>query len=534
MKKRLALVIALILAITVLASCGNSAGPGATGGPQQSQPGGGDVTGPSKTVNLGISENLISLDPHNAGNVGTEVVLNFCFDALVLRKDDGTFEPMIAESWEPNDAGTEWTLHIREGITAHDGEVIDAHDVAFNFERLIEVKDTHATALLYWATLEGVELIDDYTVKVILSEGSASTMVSLSNTMIIPKDAYEKHGDNLFNEQIMTGTGPWIFEEWVDAQYARFTKNPNYWNKANYDPYYEEVYVRHVLEPSTAVAGHLSGDLNANIPAGGVNQDLIPLYAGTEDKINMYTMDTSAYLYLGLQLRDDHILSDKNVRKAFDLAIDRQSIVDNILGGGLVPNSILTQGTIGYDDSVEAYPYDPEAAKEYLANSSYNGEEIELSSNTSTIKSEEILLAMSDMLNQVGFNTKVSVVENATLLNMRTTGEYDVFMVIVMHQGGDPQMVLNQRILNDFHSSNYDNKELKDLVSKADKEFDAQKREELLKEITKIIREESAPHLAIAQTQATYAMDWGIKGLFLYPDGTLRLSFVDYDSSLLP
>lgn len=488
-----------------------------------------------KVVTLAISENAITLDPLDINNLGSHIIIDFVYEPLVLRTTEATYKPWLAESWEFSDDGTEWTMHLREGVKWHNGDDFTSADVVTTFQRLLDHKDELACAITNWKNLVGVEAIDDLTVKIILSDASAATLLSFAYTRIIPAKAFAEHGLNLFTDQIMTGTGAWLWDKWVDGQYAHFYKNENYWNKEEFDSYYDEAYVRHVLEASTAVAGHLSGDLNANISVGGINKDLLSLYEGSEDRIQLLTIDTSGYQYLGLQLKEGSPFTDINTRKAFDYAIDRQSIVDNVLGGGLVPRSIMTKGTLGYDESLPEYEFNPELAKEYLAKSTYAGEPIVLSSNTSTLKSEEILLAISDMVNQVGFNTTINIVENATLLDMRKSGNYDVFMVSTMHDGGEPSLnVLTNRILNDVHHSSYVNEELNELIRVSNKNLDLVSRLEQLKEIGKMIRDESAPHLPIAQLQATYAADWGITGLDLFPDGTMRLCFVNFDPSLVP
>lgn len=182
-----------------------------------------------------------------------------------------------------------------------------------------------------------------------------------------------------------------------------------------------------------------------------------------------------------------------------------------------------------HDIREEERYYDPEMAKEYLAKSSYNGEEIVLSSNTSTAKAEEQLLAISGMLNEVGFNTTVSIVENATLLDMRKSGDYDVFMVITMHGGGDPGSIMNMRIVQDAHTSEFQDEELNNYILEGLRTIDADERAEYYKKAAERLREVSAPHTALYAPYANYAIDYGVVGLDLYKDGMLDVTFVDYD-----
>jgi ABC-type transport system substrate-binding protein len=260
--------------------------------------------------------------------------------------------------------------------------------------------------------------------------------------------------------------------------------------------------------------------------------DLLPLYKGTENRIDLYTMDTGAYQYLGFQCKEGAIFSDINVRKAFDYAIDRESIVKNVYGGGKVPASIIVEGAIGYNPNIPAPRYDPEEAKRLLAASGYKGQPIELSSHTSTLKAEEALLAVSDMVNQVGFNTHVNVVENAVLGQMRATGNYDLYMVTVMHNDGDPSNMLTMRVMLDTMSSNYHNPKLNDLLTRSNKEVNKPAREKLLQEAGMVMYEEHAPHVPFVQLQATYAYNKGVKGMEFFLDGNFRTCYVDFDPAL--
>ena len=89
-------------------------------------------------------------------------------------------------------------------------------------------------------------------------------------TFCFPNEAYEEYGDQLWLDQIMIGTGPWVWDEWVDGQYLHLTKNPDYWKKDEYDPYYEEFYMRFLTEESSAIAAQLAGDIDAYISVGGI------------------------------------------------------------------------------------------------------------------------------------------------------------------------------------------------------------------------------------------------------------------------
>ena len=539
MRKFLGIGVAAVL-VCMLAGCGKA-------GIEESQSGSGggaqaeketEISAkemPPATVNIAINENIVQLDPHNQSNLPGYMMWSMCMEPLILEDRKGNYDPLLCESWEHDEAGLEWTFRLRQGIKYHNGEDFNADDVMATFDRLLSKRNELQNAIEYWTLLDKCEKVDDYTVKFTYSQPDSTALLSFSNTPIIPNEAYAEYGDDLWNKQMMYGTGPWVFQEWSDGQFTHFIKNTNYWNQARFNSYYDEVYLRHITELSTSVAGHIAGDLQVNLKTGGIDTDLLGLYSGTEDRIQMVDVQSGMYNYIGFQCAPDKVFHDKNARLAFEYAIDRQSILDNILGGaGKVPNGIINDSCVGFDASIPPYEYDPDKAKEYLGKSDYDGRKITIVSNTSTKKAEETLLAISENMNAAGFNTDILVTEPSTMLEMRKSGNYDLFYVGNMHNAGDPCQVLNLRILNDVHKSNYVNEEMNELIKKIKVEMDADTRNGYVSQVSHMIREEAAPHSAIVQMNLKEAIDYGVTGIDLFTDGNFRTTYVTYDPSLVP
>lgn len=529
MKKRVSFFLALALSLSTLVGCGGGGATTSAGGDAAR-----NTAETSKVVNIAISENGITLDPHATNNQGSEaLIVDTVFEPLVMTDNEGNFWPWLATDWEYNEDGTEWTFNLREGVTFNNGDPFTADDVVCSYQRLIDDNGMLARGVLFWPDelLSSVEKLGDYSVKIKLNRTYATALYSFAKTPIIPATVYAAEGDSMFYNQNLVGTGPWVLDEWVDGQYGSYHKNENYWNKENYDSYYDELKIHHVMEKSSGIAGHIAGDLDANLVVGGINPEMISMYDNSLETIEIVEVESFSYYYMGLQCGEDSPFNDIAVRQAFDLAIDRQTIADVIMGGGKALKSIIPEGVIGYDEALPEYEYNPEKAKELLANSSYDGREIVLSSNTSTTKAEDQLQAISGMLNEVGFNTKVEIVENATLQEMRSAGDYDAFLVICMHQGGDPGAAMNLRILNDCHKSNFVDDQMNELIKKASQTMDEEARADYFKQVTARMREMSAPHSALYSPYSRYAVDYGVVGLDLYRDGTIRVAYVDYDEN---
>lgn len=480
----------------------------------------------SKDLAIAISENILKLDPHDANNVTSYQIRNMCFDPLIESDHAGNFTPCLAESYEVSEGGKVITFHLRKNVKWQDGTDFTADDVVCTFQRLIDDRSL-AVSSTYWSLLVSVEKIDDYTVKINLSDAYAPILSSLSVTMMIQKAQWEKYGANAFNNQSFVGTGPWKFVKWVDGQYASFQKNEDYWG--DFDSYYDNVTLNIILEPSTAIAAHRNGDVQAYIASSGIAPDNLTLYSGTENKIELINIDTGSIMYIGFQCGEKSPFHDKNVRLAFAHAVNRQAIADYIFSGhAIVPDSFAAKGVIGHTDKAVHYEYNPELAKQYLAKSNYDGREIVLLSNTGTAKSQEVLLAIVDNLKEVGFNASMQIVESAVLSEVRATGNYDAFMVTSMQENGEPYKYLNMRVRTDAHHGFFLDEEMNQWILESNSEMDPATRRALLEKIVARFSE-NLFHFPVVQLSSTYAADYGVTGLGLYADGIFNFKYVTHN-----
>jgi ABC-type transport system substrate-binding protein len=533
MKKLIYLTLALVMFSTMLAGCATTGtAPAPTSAPVATA-----VPAPAKTtVNIAIGENLFDLNPLNTSSLPARIVAFNVFEPLIESDHKGTsgvFTPDLATKWEHDASGKVWTFTLRQGVKFHNGEDFTSADVVATYQRLLKAGNTLAVYSQFWSYLSEVKAVDPFTVQIITKEPFASTLISVAFTPILSAKALAALGDTAWDKKYMYGTGPWIFDEWVDGSYTHFTKNDNYWNKANYNSAFKDMFIKYILEPSSAVAAQLSKGVDAYVPSNGINGELIALYKGTEKTTQLITMKTGTFNYFGFNCATG-AFADQNARLAFDYAIDRATIAKTIFGGmANVPSSVVLDVTPGFDPKFANYTYDPKVAKDYLAKSNYDGHEITLYSSTGLSKSEDQLLAVSEMLNAVGFKTKVSILEGAAFSTLRTSAKYEVFLINDMTVGGDLAKYLSQKILNDTHKSGYKNPEMMTLVNNILTELDPAKRAAYLTQYAVMSRSVAAPHSMLAQFTATYAVNYGLTGIDLWTDGTFGFKYVSYDPKLV-
>jgi peptide/nickel transport system substrate-binding protein len=562
MSKRIVRLMSIVLSLVMMlsligcanGSTGTSSTPTQSGSETSSTPaqsGSETPAGParSKIVNIGETQKFRGLDPQQAQDTGTTAGLLYMYEPLITvqryYEGDGTGPAdevgLLAESWEVAPDQTYWIFHLRKNVYFHNGQLFTADDVVCTFQRLIDNRDKLNVAITEWALLKSVEKIDDYTVKVNFTQPYAWASANFQATYIFPHEAYEEMGDDLWNKQLCYGTGPWILEEWVDGQYLHFKKNPNYWDKEHYDPYFDELYHRYIAEPATGVAAMLSGNLDVLSSPSGIDWKMLPQFNGTEDKIELIKRDTVFYYYIQFKMDPSNVFGDENVRRAFDLSIDRQTLVDGIFGGQAYVNigGYYGPGVDGNDPSL-VRTYDPDQAKTLLAASAYKGQELTLCTNQSMPKAEEFALAVADMAKQVGFNIKVYTDETSVYATRRTTGDYDMFVGYnsINNIPGGARRDMNQITTDQYKSGmaanpNYDFEKVQSLIADYYVAKSPEIAHNIAKEFNQYMFEHVGPKTEILFLKATNAQARGITGIRYTDAGIQGFKYVDWDPSKL-
>lgn len=316
--------------ILSLVACG--AGPGAT---ETGDPSGNGAVGtPSASgdeivVNVSDNVTLINLEVYANNNSCEFLYADLVFDPLYYGDRQGNNSPCICTSYDLNEDGTEVTLHIKEGVKFHDGTDLNAEDVVATFEFMLRNMDTLGLASAVWSNLESVELIDEYTCKITLSQYFATFENSLTYTWILSDEDIEQYGDDFQSaERVINGSGPWKFVEWQDGQYARYTPNQNYWDPdavSNIDT----LNVWFVNQENAKVSGITSGNLDYT---QSLRSDMVPLVENLEGvEVIEYTSDVMYYMQF--DCAEDSIFSDPNARKAAAYALDVNTVL-GLVGGG--------------------------------------------------------------------------------------------------------------------------------------------------------------------------------------------------------
>jgi len=330
------------------------------------------ATGPKKGGVLHISLNNWPKVLHPVHDSGTEglYVQKQIRDGLYNVGEDGQMTPGLAVGHEQPDDVT-YIFHLREGVKFHDGSDFTADDVIWTLDLLrgqTPIKSTHAA----WAepAIASYEALDDYTVKVVLSEpwiDFIPMMWADKNMSITKKDYVLKLGDDFGHKGDM-GTGPFMFKEWVKGERLVLERNPNYWGAGDTGmPYVDEIEYRAIGEGSTNILSFLTGE--TDIMLDPPLKDVTPLQGQEGVRVQHVPAGDEKYMELNTTIPP---FDNKKVRQAIHYGIDRQTIMDVVYYGWAVPS----QGTVppqhwAYPKDADFYPYDPDKAASMLAEEGY-------------------------------------------------------------------------------------------------------------------------------------------------------------------
>ena len=313
-----------------------------------------------------------SLDPHAVTAVNDFRILMNIYDGLVRYKD-GTLEvePALATSWSISEDGTEYTFDLQSGITFHDGTPFNAEAVEFNFDRMLDEShpyhDTGPFPLsFFFSAIQDVEVVDEDTVKFTLDAPYAPFLSNLAypTGLIVSPDAVKNHGADFGRNP--AGTGPFRFVEWESNAKVVVERNDDYWGGA---PSLEAVVFRPITDANTRVAEMLSGGIDVMVE---IPPDSVQNFDG--NGFSLYEQAGPHLWFLILNAKEGPF-ADKRVRQAINYAIDKKTLVEDILQGTAEVASGPTPPAFSwaYNEALQPYPYDPEKAKSLLEEAGHAG-----------------------------------------------------------------------------------------------------------------------------------------------------------------
>lgn len=417
----------------------------------------------------------------------------YVWEPLVTQNDNAEPVPCLAESWEMSGDGIEWTFELRQGVKFHDGTDFNADAVIANFDRMkLGVKKSSFYPLdidTHYPNLVSYEKTGDYEIKLIFSQPSPTQIYNMVNfgSPIYSPSCFDADGN--FNG-IAQGTGPFKIKENVLNEYVLLERNENYYGEKAKA---KTIRVKVIPDADTRFSALKSGEI-----MGVLDLNAIPAALATELKDNsdfaLTTTNSTMIRYLAVN-GSIAPFNDVRLRQAVSLALDRETIVDQIYYGfGTPTTNILNYATPFYHEvPVEE---NMEEAKQ-LANEVTGGNRLAVkylyNSGEPAQKGEAEYIA--SLLSEIGIDCELMPMEMAVMKEDMKKGNYGLARMQQGLSNSEPATIFRRFMLTDgdqnkAYSLGYHNSEVDALMEKAMSALDMNVRTECYNQIQKISAQE--------------------------------------------
>lgn len=475
---RRAAALAVVAGLLVLTACGGG--------------GGGAGAGTEFRIAVGIDPD--TLDPAGQTTTTVQNMVDYVVETLVGIDQNGDIVPRLAERWEVAPDGLTITLELRQGVTFHDGTPFNAEAVKFSLDRVLDPEVTVPLRASYDVISE-VEVVDEHTVRLHLSRPSPALMSAMSTTAvgIISPASVEAEGNSYTAYQHPVGTGPYVFKEYAPGERVVVEKNPDYWGEK---PYYDKVVFQVVPEAATRMSQLLSGQVHMMIlpPVS----DIPSLQENPNVEVLLAPSNRTIYIALN---NHDEVLSDKRVRQALNYAVDVDAIIENVLFGAATKlDAPMAPSLFGYC-SVGAYDYDPDRARQLLAEAGAEGVTLDfIAPSGRYVQDFQAAEAIAGYLEDVGINVTLRTMDWPTYVeNITQPADQNVLDLHLL--GWAPGYLDAQQQMVQFQAGAhppaglatafYTNPEVEDLLARAAQEIDIPTRADLYCQASRLIMDDA-------------------------------------------
>lgn len=464
----------------------------------------------ARDLTIALRSEPSAMDPQFHSLTPNTQMSETIFDPLVRTDKNVNPVPSLAESWTVD--GDVWEFKLREGVKFSDGTPFTAEDVLFTYDRVPKVPNSPSSYSLYLSSIEKVEAPDPMTVRITTKGPSPVLLPNLSMVPIMSKKAASgaapegKTTVELNRGEGLVGTGPYKFASWKRGSEIVLERNENYWGDA---PDWERVIYRPITNPAARVAALLAGDVD--LIEDPPTDDLPKL---KEDKA-LYVQETPSVrvIYVALNQGDEvppgmsgtegkNPLQDRRVRQALSLAMDREAIVERIMGGSAqsAGNLLAHPGFGTSADLSDAPKPDVEQAKKLLAEAGYpDGFSLLLGSPAGRYTNDaRIAQVVASMWARIGVKTEVETMAPPVFFKKRDQYSFSAYLAGWAASSGEMLNPLTALVVTKDPAlgvgttnwSKYSNTDLDELVLQASRTVDDDKRSEMLQEAGRMVMQD--------------------------------------------
>ncbi len=454
-----------------------------------------------------------TIHPLIADDADSNAASGLLYDGLI-GGDVRTGQPAptgLADFWEIAPDGRTYTFFLNQEARWHDGVDVTAEDVQFSFDALANPDLGSSYSNSFLAAVESWRVIDEHTFEVVAKEPLFTFLYEL-HSVVVPKHIWESvpisdwrtdGGATGQDPSRVVGSGAWKFQEWRQGESISYVRNDDYYQKA---PYLDSYVIRIWPDQTGVTNAFINGEIDVSV----VEPADVEIVEGTEGlEVAVYPTRSFSYYMTNLDPEKTTLFGDSAVRQALFFALDRESIVNDLLLG-YAEVARGTQPVISYayvpDEITTVYGFDPERAKALLAEAGWtdtDGDGIvdkdgapfafEVIYPSGTPSTDQVVAYIQDAWRQIGVEATLRAMEFAALVEV-ITEDHD-YEVAMLGFGWDASFIQDAMFGCDqyeggFNMMRYCNERVDELNYQAKREFDDDARRELVTEATNIVNED--------------------------------------------
>ena len=502
----------------------------------------------SNTFTLNITAEPESVDPQLSTDVAGSDVLTFISEGILKRDKDGKVVGGLAEKWEVSEDGLKWTFHLRDGIKWSNGDPITAKDFKAGWLRALDPNTASQYSYMLYpiknaeafnngkAKAEdlGIKVVDDKTIEVTLEAPTPyfDDLITFKTYLPTNEKFLAEKGDKYFAEDAanVLSSGPYVMKEWVHDSEIKLEKNPNYYDAANVKV--DNIVLKLISDNAAAFNSFKNGEVDVTT----VTTEQAKEFAG-DDRLKSNNDGSVWYMLFNIK---NKVLTNKNIRKALLMAVNREEMTSKVLNGSgrvaktFVPAGIGMQG-LEKADFTEEVPttipgFNPDEAKKLLAEGLKElglkeFPSLELLFNDSG-NNKVIAEYIQESLNKnLGVNLNLAAVEFKERVSRMKSQQFDIVLAGWSGDFKDPITYLDLFTTNGGNNhGKYSNPKYDELVKKVKSTGDQKVRYEAMREIEQIIAEE-VPVGTLFHRERKYLVNPKVQGLgFMAIGGEFNIS----------
>lgn len=400
--------------------------------------GGGWAQDASRTLTVAIPSEPPTLDATDNSSVQQDVSTHI-YRGLFTFDENSMPQPDLVTEYSVSDDQRTWTFHLEDGVTFFDGTPLNAEAVRYTIERMLDPDRGAAMAVLFSPIVE-VHVVDDLTVELVTAQPFASLPNNLAhaNAGIISPSADQELGDSFGRAPV--SAGPYKVESWSAGNQIVLTRFEGFKGER---PFFDRIVYRIVPTTETRLAMLETGeaDVAIRMPATLLSQ------VEANPDLAVTRLDGTRVMYFWINL-DRPPFDDVEVRRALNLAIDRDLIIERVLYGAGAPADSLVGSVVSYSTPVGTLEYDPDEARRILEERGLIGQEIHLVATEGNYDFDrQVAEAVAGFLNEVGLRPTLEIMSdvgayNATMAERR----HDLGMVAWGGSTADPDQYLRRQL----------------------------------------------------------------------------------------